>query len=90
MTKHYVILMLMVSSFTTSHAQSTTHYGWGTGIASVRGSYFGEYAGAALPVDHVLDYKITDNSFFGSSSGRYTMGGRNTGIGSTPFFNTNH
>ena len=86
MKKHYVILMLMVSSLTIGHTQSTTHYGFGTGIAGVRGSYFGEYAGAALLVDHILDYRNTDNSFFGSSSGRNTTGGSNTGVGSTTLF----
>ena len=74
--------MLMVSSFTTSHAQTTTHYGWGTGTAGLRGSYFGEYAGEALLIDDPAGYRNTDNSFFGSHSGRRTTGNNNTGVGS--------
>jgi trimeric autotransporter adhesin len=82
MKKHYVILMLMVSTFATSYAQSTTHYGEGTGTAGYRGSYFGRAAGAALLVEDPAGYRNTDNSFFGSESGMSTTGNSNTGVGS--------
>jgi len=83
MKKHYVILMLMVSIFTTSRAQTTTRYGYGTGTAGLRGSYFGEYAGAALLVDDPAGYRNTDNSFFGSHSGWQTTSNNNTGVGAS-------
>ena len=82
MKKHYVILMLMVSSFTIGHAQSTTRFGEGTGIAGLRGSYFGKNAGAALVVDDPFGDR-KDNSFFGAESGSMTISTSNTGVGST-------
>ena len=58
MKKHYAILMLMVSIFTTSRGQSTTYYGGGTGIAGYRGSYFGRSAGAALRIEDPAGYEF--------------------------------
>ena len=80
MKKHYVILMLMVSSFTTSYSQATTYFGEGTGIAGLRGAYFGRFAGAALRVDD--DFRNSDNSFFGDACGMVTTSTDNTGVGS--------
>jgi len=70
MKKHYVILMLMVSIFTTSRAQTHTSYGEGAGAAGLRGSYFGRHAGNALISD---DPDVGDNnSFFGDYCGQAT------------------
>jgi len=82
MKKHFVILMLMVGIYTTSRAQSTTHFGDGAGTAGLRGSYFGKNAGAALVDDDPFGDR-GDNSFFGGESGSRTTSVSNTGVGST-------
>ena len=81
MKKHYVILMLMVSSFTTSYSQATTYFGEGTGIAGLRGSLFWENS-QEQPCGLMMICRNSDNSFFGDACGMVTTSTDNTGVGS--------
>jgi hypothetical protein len=81
-----LLFLLVVSMFTTLHAQNTTYYGENTGTLGWRGSYFGKGAGGSLIFEDPTATRYLDNSFFGYYCGFRTIGQQNTAMGSVALF----